>query len=252
MQLAGSWQTAMGNTLTLQADAGMAQPRRDALMTWLQKQPEVQEVRTLEEKESAALLQPWLGDIDVLPGGADSLPLLMDISLYPERVVDSALWQKELQRIEPSARVDDHRRWLGDTMVMTSAVKKLCLALVLLLLVALAITIGLATRMLLAVNAPVVDVLHRIGSTDKYIQQQFARAAVRLASVGAAGGLILAIACIATLGSALDRTTFRELLASVPVTGWHVVALLLLPLLAAGLAWLASGVVVRRHLSASL
>ena len=93
-------------------------------------------------------------------------------------------WRSEA----PQADLDDHRVWADRIGVMAGAVVLLAVALFVLVIVAMATAIGFATRGAVAENREIVEVLHFVGASDRFVANQFHAHFQRLGLQGAAIG----------------------------------------------------------------
>jgi cell division transport system permease protein len=87
----------------------------------------------------------------------------------------------------PGASLDDHRLWLARLDTMADAIVLFALALFLLMISAMMLAIGFATRGAMAGNREIIEVLHFVGAADSYISRQFQGHFLRL---GLRGGLL--------------------------------------------------------------
>ena len=143
-------------------------------------------------EDSRKLLQPWIGD------GLD-LKLLPTPRIIVVRVAgagDSGVvaLRAALASEAPEADLDDHRIWMARLSVMAGAVVALAAALLVLVLVAMGTAIGFATRGAVAENREIVEVLHFVGASDRFVANQFHVHFQRLGLQGAAIGAGAAIA----------------------------------------------------------
>ena len=147
--------------------------------------PGVVEVRAYSKQESEKLLEPWLGgglDLGQLP-----IPRLIVVRMKSQGSADLAALRETLAANAPAASLDDHRLWLARLDTMASAVVLLAVALFLLMISAMAMAIGFATRGAMAGNREIIEVLHFVGAADQFISRQFQNHFLRL---GLKGGLI--------------------------------------------------------------
>jgi hypothetical protein len=86
-----------------------------------------------------------------------------------------------------SASLDDHRRWQRQIRTVTRSFALGGLAILLLVGAATTAIIVSATRSALATNREIVEVLHFVGATDRYIAREFERHFLRL---GIRAGLV--------------------------------------------------------------
>ena len=147
--------------------------------------PGVTGARAYTKQESEKLLEPWLGgglDLGQLP-----IPRLIVVQMKSQEAGDLAGLRDALAAKAPSANLDDHRLWLSRLDTMANAVVALAVALFLLMISAMAMAIGFATRGAMAGNREIIEVLHFVGAADTFISRQFQNHFLRL---GLKGGFI--------------------------------------------------------------
>jgi cell division transport system permease protein len=148
--------------------------------------PGVSSVRPYTREESARLLEPWLGTgfaLDDLP-----IPRVIVVKLRDNVRPDVAALRATLTREIPGASLDDHRGWVDRMRAMASSAIAVGFAMLVLMLVATVLAVTFATRGAMAANRPIVEVLHFIGATDRYIASQFLRHFLTLGIKGGAAG----------------------------------------------------------------
>jgi cell division transport system permease protein len=220
--------------------------RQAAAVTILQATPGIAAVEPLSRTDVAAMLEPWLGsgaDMPDLP-----LPRLIDVSLDAAAPLDIDALRAELQTAAPGTTVDDHGVWRDRLLAIARSVRAVALLVVGLTAAAAVIAVVFATRTGLLVHRDSIEVLHLIGAHDSYVAGQFQAHAVRFGLLGGAIGIVLAVLTLLGLGSVagdLDETLLPRL--SLGVGDW--VALVAVPLAAAGIAMLTARLTVLRILS---
>jgi cell division transport system permease protein len=161
----------------------------------------VSDVRPYTREESARLLEPWLGSgfaLDDLP-----IPRVIVVRLRGDTRPDVAALRAALAREIPGASLDDHRAWVDRMRAMASSAIAIGFGMLVLMLVATVLAVTFATRGAMAANRPIVEVLHFIGATDRYIAGQFLRHFLTLGIKGGAigGGVAILLFIIANLVS---------------------------------------------------
>jgi cell division transport system permease protein len=237
--LVGRWDTDVSGTLTVEvaaangpADEAEAKTRQavDRALAILRATPGVRDAQALSRDKLATLLEPWLGDPDLLKDLP--LPAMIDVSVDPEGRPDLAALNRRLTAEVPGVTLDDHRVWLARLIELGRTIAWTAIGIVALVGLVTAATVIYATRTGMAVHRDVIEVLHLIGATDDYIARQFAARAFALAFKGGIAGLILTLPVLAAVivetrrieGGFLSDLYF-------PLLGW--VACALLPLVAA-------------------
>jgi cell division transport system permease protein len=159
----------------------------------------VVDVRPYSRAESARLLEPWLGDALAL---ADlPVPRIIVVKLSSGTRPDLSALRTTLAREVPGASLDDHRGWIDRMRAMASSAIAVGIIIVALMIAATILSIAFATRGAMAANRPILEVLHFIGATDRYIATQFQRHFLALGLKGAAlgGGVALLLFALARL-----------------------------------------------------
>lgn len=248
-QVASRWEQGGGATLSVQIpagnDAGEDDRRVGRAVAVLDGMPGVASTRPVDDREVAALLEPWLGpaaDSPALP-----LPRLIDVTLAAEAAITARDVQQRLSATLPGVTVDDHREWLDRVVRMMRAAELLAFGVLAMIAGACALTVVFTTRSGLAVHREAIEVMHLIGAQDSYIARQFAQRALGLGLRGGLLGLLIAAPVLAgagLLGARLPDGMLPEVTLD-PYRG----ALLLVPALAAAaIAMLTARITVSRTL----
>ncbi len=185
---AAEWQSDVSSEITIQVrpQAGRDLDRdAAAAVAAVRGQPGIVEARPFTKEESAKLLEPWLGSglsLDDLP-----VPRVIVARVQPGTALDLGALRSRVTAAAPTASVDDHRAWIDRMRSMTSATLLAGLGILVLVIAATIISVSFATRGAMAANRPIVEVLHFVGATDRYIADRFFRHFLLL---GLEGGVI--------------------------------------------------------------
>lgn len=147
--------------------------------------PGVADVRAMTKRESELLLEPWLGqgvNLDEVP-----VPRMIVLKLAGDPPVDFDQLRRRIIEISPNANLDDHRIWSERLADMANALVAIALLLLALIVTAMALAISFATHGAMAGNREIIEVLHFVGASDRFISKQFQR---RFVWLGLRGGLI--------------------------------------------------------------
>jgi len=200
-----SWRADIGKEITIQLKPEAGQDA-DAIASRVaaaaEKAPGVAEARAVSSAETARMLEPWLGgniDISRLP-----VPRLVIVRMQAGRGADLEPLRARVAALSVSASVDDHALWLSRLGTIASVTVSLAMAIFLLVLTAMTTAIGFATRGAVAENKPIIEVLHFVGASDRFIAEQFQAHFMQLGLRGAGigGGGAAALFLLATLISA--------------------------------------------------
>jgi cell division transport system permease protein len=232
------WRSDLADAVTVQvfpadeAESAEARARRvEETVRFLAVLPGVAAARPVPQSEVMRLLEPWLGSGNL----AEDLPLpaLIAVELIPGAQVDLGETKRRLAEAVPGAVLEDHKPWLGDLGRLAQGIEILAIVTMTLVAFASILTIVFVSRSALAQHLEVIQVLSLIGARDSYIAAQLQAYSFRLATLGAAFGVALAIATVVA-GNALLGRAETGLLPMVQSFSWRWL-LLLLPVPAAGL-----------------
>jgi len=150
-------------------------------------------VKVLSVEDSAQLLEPWLGSIDTLK--ALPVPRLIALELDRSAPPDLEAVRASLGGQFQGVTLDDHRGWQRQIRTVTHGFALGGLGILLLVASATTAVIVSATRSALASNREIVEVLHFVGATDRFIAREFEK---HFLSLGIRAGLVGAVSAMAT------------------------------------------------------
>jgi cell division transport system permease protein len=251
-----AWSADVGRELTIQirpVEGEVMESNLRTAVSLAQSTPGVGSARALTIEESQALLEPWLGaGLDL---SAIAIPRLVVVQLSDPAEADVEQLQRNLSAIK-GASLDTHAAWRQQLNTMAGTVVLSGLLVLGLIGVATVLAIVFATRGAMATNREIVDVLHFIGASNKFIAGEFQG---RFLSIGLQGGFLgalLAILFFLLIGAAAGSVLPSEATAQVGVLfgqfliGWDGMAFIVavVPVIAV-LTAVTSRVTVRRYLS---
>ena len=193
-QSASAWLRDIASEVTVQVEprekADTEKTLRDVVQ-YLGKQPGIRNARPLAVEESAALLEPWLGSSEALK--ALPVPRLISLELDRTSPPDFEALRGGLGKTFKGVSLDDHRQWQQQIRTVTRSFALGGIAILLLVAAATTAIIISATRAAMASNREIVEVLHFVGATDRFIAREFERNFMR---VGIRAGLVGALAAM--------------------------------------------------------
>src|SRR5262249_50625270 len=212
-QSASAWLRDIASEVTVQIEA---RERNDIdkvvaeVASFLAAQPGIATVRPLSVADSTQLLEPWLGQTDALR----ALPVPRLVALEVDRNAPAELdgLRQALKDRFKGVTLDDHRRWQQQIRTITRSFALGGLAILVLVGAATTAIIISATRSAMASNREIVEVLHFVGATDRFIAREFERHFLRL---GVRAGIVGAIWAMLVF---LAMPTVMELLGGGAVT----------------------------------
>jgi len=222
---------------------------------FLANQPGVAKVRALSIGDAAQLLEPWLGRTDAI--NALPVPRLVAIELDRSATPDLDAIRSALYSRFKGVTLDDHRRWQQQIRTITRSFALGGLAILLLVGAATMAIIISATKSAMASNRDIVEVLHFVGATDRFIarefERHFLRLGVRAGIVGALWAMFVFIAMPTVMellgGGAVTMAEIRRLvgISSLDAPGYFLLGIVVLVI--ASLCMLTSRIGVYRILN---
>jgi cell division transport system permease protein len=176
----------------------------EAVQGYLGRHAGIARAQALSLEDAGKLLEPWLGQSDVL--SALPVPRLIAVEIDREAAPDIEALRAELGKEFKGVTLDDHRHWQRQIRTVTRSFALGGLAILLLVAAATTAIIVSATRSAMASNREIVEVLHFVGATDSFIAREFEKHFLRL---GIRAGLVGAACAMAVF---LSMRAIMELL----------------------------------------
>ena len=193
-QSASAWLRDIASEVTVQIEPREkvdTERQMKDVVAFLAQQPGVKAVKPMSLEDSAALIEPWLGNAE----GLKSLPLPRLIAIDLDRAAppDFAALRAKLTEAFKGVTLDDHRHWQQQIRTVTRSLALGGLAILMLVGAATTAIIISATRSSMSSNREIVEVLHFVGATDRFIAREFERHFLRLGIRAGLVGAILAM-----------------------------------------------------------
>lgn len=254
---ADAWQNDLVREITIQIrpTEGVDMLREiDKAVALVQEFPGVGSVRALSDRDTKALLEPWLGEgfeLDGLP-----VPRLIQISVRDPQLLNLPQLRAAVSRQVTGASVDDHSIWTARLSAMAGAVVAGGVVIMFLMLGSMVLSVVFATQSAMAGNKDVVSVLHFVGAEDSFIAREFQRHFLLLGLKGGVSGGVAAIVCFVLLDVFTREGTgqagtdqLSALFGSVSVSLAGYFGVFAVVFLVAILTALTSGLAVKAHLA---
>jgi cell division transport system permease protein len=161
------------------------------IAAFLGRQPGITGVRSMSLKESTDLLEPWLGKTEGL--SALPIPRLVALELDRQTPPDLEKLRATMVKQFPGTTLDDHRHWQAQIRTVTRSFALGGLAILVLVGAATTAIIISATKSSMASNKDIVEVLHFVGATDRFIAREFEKHFLRLGVRAGMVGALLAM-----------------------------------------------------------
>lgn len=188
-----AWSADVGREVTIQirpVEGEVMDSNLRTAVSLAQSTPGVASARALTIEESQQLLEPWLGaGLDLT---AIEIPRLVVVQLADPAEADIAGLERNLAAVK-GASLDTHAAWRQQLNTMAGTIVVSGLLVLILIGAATVLAIVFATRGAMATNREIVDVLHYIGASNRFIAGEFQG---RFLSIGLQGGLLGTIAAM--------------------------------------------------------
>ena len=188
-----AWSADVGREVTIQirpVEGEVMDSNLRTAVSLAQSTPGVASARALTIEESQQLLEPWLGaGLDLT---AIEIPRLVVVQLADPAEADIEGLERNLAAVK-GASLDTHAAWRQQLNTMAGTIVVSGLLVLILICAATVLAIVFATRGAMATNREIVDVLHYIGASNRFIAGEFQG---RFLSIGLQGGLLGTIAAM--------------------------------------------------------
>lgn len=204
-QSASAWMRDIASEVTVQIEA---RERIDAdklaadVAAFLSRQPGITKARPLSIDDAAKLLEPWLGQTEALK--ALPVPRLVAVEVDRAAPADIEALRAGLNKQFKGVTIDDHRRWQQQIRTITRSFALGGLAILLLVGAATTAIIVSATKSAMASNRDIVEVLHFVGATDRFIAREFERHFLRLGVRAGVVGAVWATLVFVTMPTVME------------------------------------------------
>ena len=241
----------LGNTSRLTIELplhGVQDPEAmiENVLGTLQRIPGIASVKLVNNQEVLKLLQPWVGQVNLLQDL--TLPALMDVDMKENVVANVDEITQTLHQISPTIRIEEHTQWQHTLEKLRLSLEAMAYLFISLIGATVMVTITLITRSSLATHSSIIDVLRLVGANNGYIARKFQRRAFWLALKGGAWGVAIAIPTILFLnGLSLRLGVSEALKPNLSIT--LLIAILVLPFIVGGISFMAARFSVLRTLA---
>ncbi|MGI8725769.1 MAG: cell division protein FtsX [Methyloceanibacter sp.] len=191
-QSAQAWVNDITSEITIELDpvnSADIDKKMTLVALFLAKQQGITRVKPQSAEESAKLLEPWLGHSEAL--SALPIPRLIAVEIDRSNPPDIQLIKEALSQNFEGVTLDDHRRWQAEIRTLTRSAALGGLAILALVAAATIAVIVSATRSAMASNREIIEVLHFVGASERFISHEFER---HFLGLGVRAGLVGAVA----------------------------------------------------------
>ncbi len=212
----------------------------------LSDQPYIKSVTALDQGDIQALIEPWLGQGEIL----DNIPLpgLLSVELQISNESSLAKLTKTLAEIDETIRLDTHESWLGDLLRLTGALQFAAGFVLLIIGFTTVAAVAGAIRTRMAVHNEEVELLHLMGAGDGYITRQLQRHALMIGLKGSLVGLIAGLIVLGLI-ALIAGDTGAALLPDFHIQLGHIIGMIIVPTLICIIASMAARFTVLRVLA---
>lgn len=227
--LAARWEQAAAGQILVQLPPEGLGPALDRLSAL----PGVASATPVPEAQLREFLRPWLGEVPGLP-----LPAMVEMRLA-DPAAESGV--RAAAADIPGAVVEERGEAVTQALRVANGVRGL--AWVILAIIGLVATalVAVATRAGIAARSQTITILHELGARDSDIAGRFARRLAWLCTLGALGGLAIALPALWLLADAAIPVAMARPAALADLPWWGLASL---PLVAGSIGWLTARLTV--------
>jgi len=193
-QSADAWLSDIASEVTVQVESrggSNASKVAQDVVAMLQSEPGFIAVTLLSEEETGKLLEPWLGTSDAYK--ELQVPRLIALELDRGAPPDLDKLRAKISMQFKGVSLDDHRQWQNQIRTVTRTFALGGFTILFLVAAATTAIIVSATKSAMASNREIVEVLHFVGASDRFIAREFETHFLRL---GIRAGLVGAISAM--------------------------------------------------------
>lgn len=216
------------------------------VLSYVRNIPGVLRAEVVEGEYLLSLLQPWVGQTDLLKDL--QMPVLIDLDIDPNVVIDYENIKQYLKSISGGIRFEAHTRWQQMLTVMGQAIKTLSYAIVGFILGTIFIVISLITKSSLAAHRESIDVLRLMGAKNSYVASRFQSQAFKACFQGGLIGILFALPILYFLSWLAQYLGIPEIFKDMP-SSEVVGAIFVLPFIVSIFSMLVSRFTVLRTLT---
>ena len=249
--LASDWNNHMNNNLTIQVLPDMKaknpaqeiEARINNITKILKQTPGIKSFYAMTKGETVNLLKPWIGDkIDI------TLPRIISVQISDIIPLNTKSLINEMKNYSSLIKLETYETWMYDFKNTISAVQTLLGVIIILILLTTAITISYATKSGLNINKKVINIMHMVGATNKYISTHFSRQMMILAVSGGFIGYIISCVVILIIKS-ISKDISDGIIANFEFSGYIYLQILIIPIIAGIIAKISAMLTIRKELN---
>ncbi len=186
-------------------------PEHQRVLDILRRARGIRSFHIIPRSEIIAMMKPWLGSETTI----QDLPFstLIDVEISDRSLLDLGQLKNTLAEVSPKVRIEDHQVWQRSILDLAKTAEFISFLIVALICLAAISTIAFTSQTSLIIHRQIIEILHLIGATHRYIASQFEQHALRL---GIRGGLfgfglsLLTILLVQFFSQTMDTSILME------------------------------------------
>lgn len=249
--ITSEWSSYMANKITIQVlpDMTSQKPQKELddriknITTILKQTPGIKSHYIVSIKETSELLKPWLGDFTTdLP-----LPRIINVEVSDIIPLNQTALKKEIANYSKNIKFETFDKWIYDFKASISAIQTLLGIIIILILTTTGLTICYATKSGLNINKKVINIMHMVGATNKYITTQFSRQMMKLALLGGSIGYLFSCFTIFVIKISASYLT-NETIGQFQFPTYIYLYVLIIPIIAGIIAKISAVLTINKEL----
>ena len=249
--ITSDWNQHMSNNITIQVlpDMKAKNPSQEIesriknITKILKQTPGIKSYYAMTKDETTELLKPWIGDkLDI------TLPRIISTQISDIIPLNLEALTKEIKNYSSLIKLETYEDWMYDFKSTISAIQTLLSLIILLILATTAITISYATKSGLNINKKVINIMHMVGATNKYISTHFSRQMMILAISGGIAGYIISCIVIFILKS-ISKDLSNGIISNFEFPSYIYLEMLIIPIIAGIIAKISAILTIKKELN---
>lgn len=219
LSLSNNWTTDVLASATLELPPAAVEdlPQIESL---LKRTDGLESYTILNKEEVLSLVSPWFGKDSAQLANAISVPVLITIQFKKNSSPDLKKLLKQAQNISPNISISSHEDWLTPLAKLTDLIEFIAIGALFMLTAALMMAISGAAKGRVIAHKTVIDLLHVLGASDRFIFDQFQLYFLRLMLPGLLQGFALACLSVLIVWVWLDPASIPSIAPAVASLSW--------------------------------
>ena len=246
-----NWNNYLNNNITIQVlpniedkNPGKEIETRISKITEILKSTAgIKSYSVVSKDEAIKTLTPYLSNInnDFL------IPRMITIETSTIIPLNTNELKESLKDYSKNIKFTTYNSWMLDLQNSISGIQSLLSLIIIIILIATALTISFATKSGLNINKQVIEITHLFGATNKYIATSFSRQMMFITTIGGIVGYFIACIVIFIITNSAPIITNQAII-NINFTNKIYIYLLIIPILASIITKISAFITIHKEI----